>query len=260
MLGNVEVPQLRALVDREIEQRHRQGPQAAQQHLDREGERQGEGVDPGGVRQEIARVLQNGGVDVAHLDQRGEGGQQIPAGVAQVQQEQLALVAQGLLLAHLQGLHHPDARVLIEVVQGEAVAVGGDDAGDHKQQGPQEDEEILHDVQQDDPAHEGEPVEQRQVLRPLAPADGHAVQHEAGGEDHAQQAGEDADEHGRQAVVHQAGQAVRQVQGADQRQIQERHAPGADLRGAQQVLHLLLQLLSVDQLCHHKVLASRLSR
>ena len=84
-------------------------------------------------------------------------------------------------------------------------------------------------------------------------ADGHAVHHEAGGQDHAHQAGEDGDEGAQQARIHKTHEAVRQVQHQHQGQVQAGHPAGADLGGAQQLLHLLLQLLSVDQLCHHNM-------
>jgi hypothetical protein len=76
-------------------------------------------------------------------------------------------------------------------------------------------------------------------------ADGHAVHHEAGGQDHAHQAGEDGDEGAQQARIHKTHEAVRQVQHQHQGQVQAGHPAGADLGGAQQLLHLLLQLLSL---------------
>ena len=145
----------------------------------------------------------------------------------------------------------PMPGVLIEIVQGEAVAVAGHDAGDHEQHSPQEGEQGDHDVQQDHLAHEGEPVEEGQVLRPLSPADGHAVEHVPAGEDHAHQPRQDGDEGAHQAGAQRAEKAVRQIQHQRQRQIQAGHPSGAHLGAAQHLLHLRLQLPAVDQLCHH---------
>ena len=73
-------------------------------------------------------------------------------------------------LAHVQGLHHAHLRILTQIIQGEAIAVSSDDAGDDEQQRPQEHEDILHDLQQDDLARKQESVKQGGVRgdKPLA--------------------------------------------------------------------------------------------
>ena len=181
-------------------------------------------------------------------EQGWENGQQIPADVAQVQGEELGLVAQGLPLAHFQSLHHADIRVLVEVIEGKAVAVSGDDAGDDEEQGPEEDEEAEYYVQQNQLPHKGEPVEQRQKLRPLSPANGHAVQGEARGQDGAQQGDQDGDENAEKAGVHQGG---KQVQHNEQPHVQGGHGLGGDLRVPQKLRRLPFALFAVNVFRRH---------
>ena len=76
----------------------------------------------------------------------------------------------------------------VEVENGDVVAAG--------------DENGRYDLQGDDLADKGEAVEQGQVFGPLAPADGHAVQHKADAEDGVQQRRQHVDEDAQQVSVH----------------------------------------------------------
>ena len=243
-LGHVEVAEPDADTVGEVEQGHQQLPEAGDS-VQRE-----DGQAEVGLRRGDAVEHQHSQVPVDLEDQqeRGKGGQQAPADVAQVQGKELGFVPQGLPLAHVQGLHHADAGVLIEVVEGEAVAVGGDDAGDDEQQGPEEDEEAVNNVQQDQLPHEGEPVEQGQELRPLSPADGHAVQGEARGQDGADQGDQDGDEDAEKAGVHQGG---KEVQHDDQCHVQGGHGLGGNLGIPQQLRRLPFTFLAVNLFKHH---------
>ena len=111
----------------------------------------------------------------------GKYTQQDPAHVAEIQLEQLHFIPLRLPLAQIQRLHNIYLRIFIEIIKGEAVAVIGDDAGEYKQHGPQEHKQVDHDVQSDDFAGEGEPVEQHRVFRAFPAADVHAVEGKAGG-------------------------------------------------------------------------------
>ena len=58
----------------------------------------------------------------------------------------------------------------------EAIAVKRDYPGDNQKEHPPQHQQILQQVQQDDLPHEGKPVKQRQIFRPLSPPDGEAVE------------------------------------------------------------------------------------
>ena len=160
----------------------------------------------------------------------------------------MALVAPGLPLAPVQGLHNADAGVLIEIVLGKLVTVDGDNAGDDEEQAPEEDEEAGDQVQKDELSHEGKPVEQGQVLRPLAPADGHAVEGEARRQNGGQQGGENGDENAEKAAAAEGGD---QVQNHHQGEVKGGHGLGGHLRGPEKFRRLLFAAGPVNLFIHH---------
>ena len=102
-------------------------------------------------------------------------------------------MAPGLGLAHVQRLHHAYAGVVTQVVQGEAVTVAGDDAGDDEQQRPQKDKDAHDDLQQDHLSGKQEAVKQRGIGRFQTLAHIHGVQDIAGAQNGAYQRDHDGD-------------------------------------------------------------------
>ena len=117
----------------------------------------------GTCRQQYGGVTEYLQVESAVYIQGGQETQHDPAQIAQIQLQQLQLPALRLALAHIQSLHNAQPRIFTEVVESEAVAVVGDDAGDHKKHGPQANEKVHDKVQGDDLAGKREAVEQRAV-------------------------------------------------------------------------------------------------
>ena len=134
------------------------------------------------------------GLDPDGEDAQRQAAEDLPAEKAQVQHKNLPLEAGGLGLAHVDGVHHAHLRVLAQVVDGEAVAVGGDDAGNDEQHTPQEHEDVANQRQQNQLSGEGEAVEQREVGHLLAAADTQLVQVVAGAQQHTQQRHDHRDE------------------------------------------------------------------
>lgn len=207
-------------------------------------------------------------------DAQRQAGQQPPADEAQIQHEQLPLEAGGLRLAHVDGLHDADLRILAQVQDGEAVAVRRHDAGDDEQQRPQEDEDVLYDGQQDDLPGEGEAVEQGDVGHLLAPADAQMIQGHARLQHHIQQGADNGHEQHHQrgerpvqrqkaqvdAVLHgvEVGELVVHVHvvadaADDQRysQHQQSKQVGVDPRGLEQSLGLLFQGSAIENHTKH---------
>ena len=68
---------------------------------------------------------------------------------------------------HVQGFHNADFRIFAEIIQGEAIPVGGNDAGNREEKGPEKDKEVFYNAQSDYLAGEGKAVKQREKLRTL---------------------------------------------------------------------------------------------
>ena len=134
------------------------------------------------------------GLDPDGEDAQRQAAEDLPAEEAQVQHEKLPLEAGGLGLAHVDGVHHAHLRVLAQVVDREAVAVGGDDARNDEQHTPQEHEDVADQRQQNQLSGEGKAVEQREVGHLFAAADTQLVQTVAGAQQHAQQRHDHRDE------------------------------------------------------------------
>ena len=131
--------------------------------------------------------------DPDRQDTQRQGAQDAPADKAQIQHKQLPFVAPGLGLAHVQRLHHAYAGIFAQVIQGEAVAVAGDNAGDDEQQRPQKDKDAHDDLQQDHLSGKQEAVKQRGIGRFQTLAHIHGIQDIAGAQNGAYQGDHDGD-------------------------------------------------------------------
>ena len=92
-----------------------------------------------------------GGVDVGHEDKvanaDGKRGENMPADKADMEDKQLPFMPLHQLLGAADGLHNPHLRVLGHEIGGHRVRVGGNDAGNAKEKGPQKGEKAHHKAQ-----------------------------------------------------------------------------------------------------------------
>ena len=81
---------------------------------------------------------------------KGDDRKQSPADEAEVQHEELRLVSAHEPLALADALHDPHLGVVQQQVEGLAVAVAGDDAGNDEKQAPEKHKDTADDVKADD--------------------------------------------------------------------------------------------------------------
>ena len=120
----------------------------------------------------------------------------------------------------------PYFRIFAEIIQGEAIPVGGNDAGNREEKGPEKDKEVFYNAQSDYLAGEGKAVKQREKLRTLPLAHCHTVEHEARLQHQGQQGDQNGDKRGQHA---DAGKRSHQIHSQDQGQIQGGKSLGGDL-------------------------------
>ena len=87
--------------------------------------------------------------DDVFVEQRDKHRGDLIADEAELEQEELHLIAICLPLAQIERLHHAELGIFAQVQHGERVAVGRDDAGDDEKHRPQEDENALDDGEQE---------------------------------------------------------------------------------------------------------------